>query len=376
MFNLFFDKHLTPFRMVAPSNAPSPDLRGLTQPQKNIRITNHQQNWNCDFGLECCFKSQHFRTGATNNCWAPGSIIAAGAWVPGKGQELHREAQECCPDSEEEYCDLIWLYDVLRNALCIRKTPKPVHESIHKSTKFRKPLACIRVEAKEWKVIGLSDSEWAFWAGMWMLHEAAVASLTHQGILRDLGMLPRSIYIFSTSRWKGLLNNMADIYDVKTPTFLKQSLHRKRFQTICDLELVVSACSVCRCALGFSKSVHVFWQKNMCIHGCMLQTPYMLHVCISSEKQYIYILMACSLNADWGKPQSNTILEEDKKNRIMLAGYERTAQKNHTTLYQLQLESCHFNCIILSSVQTMHGGAGQPLLDHLEQRVGDGAACH
>lgn len=64
----FFDKHLTPFRMVAPSNAPSPDLRGLTQPQKNIRITNHQQNWNCDFGLECCFKSQHFRTGATNNC--------------------------------------------------------------------------------------------------------------------------------------------------------------------------------------------------------------------------------------------------------------------------------------------------------------------
>ena len=32
--NLFFDKHLTPFRMVAPSNAPSPDLRGLTQPQK------------------------------------------------------------------------------------------------------------------------------------------------------------------------------------------------------------------------------------------------------------------------------------------------------------------------------------------------------
>ena len=133
-----------------------------------------------------------------------------------------------------------------------------------------------------------------------MLHEAAVASLTHQGILRDLGMLPRSIYIFSTSRWKGLLHNMADIYDVKTPTFLKQSLHRKRFQTICDLELVVSACSVCRCALGFSKSVHVFWQKNMCIHGCMLQTPYMLHVCISSEKQYIYILMACSLNADWG----------------------------------------------------------------------------
>ena len=100
----------------------------------------------------------------------------------------------------------------------------------------------------------------------------------------------QDLYIFfSTSRWKGLLHNMADIYDVKTPTFLKQSLHRKRFQTICDLELVVSACSVCRCALGFSKSVHVFWQKNMCIHGCMLQTPYMLHVCISSEKQYIYI---------------------------------------------------------------------------------------
>lgn len=360
--------------MVAPSNAPSPDLRGLTQPQKNIRITNHQQNWNCDFGLECCFKSQHFRTGATNNCWAPGSIIAAGAWVPGKGQELHREAQECCPDSEEECCDLIWLYDVLRNALCIRKTAQPVHESIHKFTKFRKPLACIRVEAKEWKVIGLSDSEWAFWAGMWMLHEA-VASLTYQGILRDLGMLPRSI-VFSTSRWKGLLHNMADISDVKTPTFLKQSLRRKRFQTNCDLELVVSACSVCRCALGFSKSVHVFWQKNMCIRR--LHAADSVHTaCVHFKWETIYILMACSLNADWGKPQSNTILfEDDKKNRIMLAGYECTAQRNHTTLYQLQLDICHFNCIILSSGQTMHGGAGQPLLDHLEQRVGDGAACH
>ena len=137
-----------------------------------------------------------------------------------------------------------------------------------------------------------SDRPERFWVG---ILSGDVDAAWSCGIVDTSGDFERSghaakIYIyFSTSRWKGLLHNMADIYDVKTPTFLKQSLHRKRFQTICDLELVVSACSVCRRALGFSKSVHVFWQKNMCIHGCMLQTPYMLHVCISSEKQYIYI---------------------------------------------------------------------------------------
>ena len=106
MFNLFgFDKHPTPFWMVAPSNAPSLGFRGLTQPKQNIKITSSNK-----IGIVTLDVSK-----ATNNCWAPGSIIAAGARLPGQGQELHRQAQECCSDSEEEYCDLIWLYDVLKS---------------------------------------------------------------------------------------------------------------------------------------------------------------------------------------------------------------------------------------------------------------------
>ena len=260
MFNLCgFDKHPTPFWMVAPSNAPSLGFRGLTQPKQNIKITSSNNIGIVTLDWNAVSK-------ATNNCWAPGSIIAAGARLPGQGQELHRQAQECCSDSEEEYCDLIWLYDVLKSF------------RTHASNKLYNLYMCSwgsgiksKVSANPWPAYELKpkNEKWSAWAILSGLSERGCGCCMklqrHRWHIRgfwEIWACCQDLYV-STSRWKGLLRHMADIYDVKNPAFLKQSLHRKRFQKICDLELVVSACgagdllvTVCRCALGFSKSMH------------------------------------------------------------------------------------------------------------------------
>ena len=218
--------------MVATSNAPSLDLRGLTQPKQNISLSPNKigivtLDWNAVSKVN--ISEQEPPTAEPPDQ----SLLQVRKCLEEVKSciEKHKNAAQTAKKNV-----VTWSWsDCFEVHTCIKK----IHNLYMCSWAFGIGLKIPKVSKTpglhpSWSQRLKSDRPERFWVD--------VASLTHQGILRDLGMLPRSIENVSTSRWKGLLRNMADISDVKTPTFLKQTLHRKRFQKICDLELVVSAC--------------------------------------------------------------------------------------------------------------------------------------